>query len=90
MKSLSFKEFRMVNPVNYGFVAYVDFIREQVGNYNLQLNPEFQREHIWTQGQQEKYIEFILRGGKSGRDFYFNWNRKTDEFVCVDEPMSLS
>ena len=79
-----FKEFGMINPINFGFVSYVDFINEQVDKYNLQLKPEFQRGHIWTLDQQEKYIEFILRGGKTGRDFYFNLDRKTNEYVCVD------
>lgn len=79
-----FREFGIINPTNFGFVSYVDFVNEQVKNYDLQLNPEFQRGHVWTLEQQEQYIEFILRGGKSGRDFYFNWNRKTNEYVCVD------
>lgn len=79
-----FKEFGIVNPVNYGFVLYVEFINEQIDKYDLQLNPEFQRGHVWTEEQQMKYIEFILRGGKTGRDFYFNWNQKTNEYVCVD------
>ena len=79
-----FKEFGMINPINFGFVSYIDFISEQIENFGLQLNPDFQRGHVWIEEQQEKYIEFILRGGKSGRDFYFNWNRKTNEYVCVD------
>lgn len=79
-----FKEFGIINPENFGFMRYVEFISEQIDLYNLQLNPIFQRGHVWTQEQQEKYIEFILRGGKSGRDFYFNWNRKNNEYVCVD------
>lgn len=79
-----FKEFGIINPTNFGFVSYVNFINEQIKSYNLQLSPEFQRGHVWIQNQQEKYVEFILRGGKSGRDFYFNWNRKTDAYVCVD------
>ena len=79
-----FNDFGITNPINFGFVSYIDFINEQVDNYDLQLNPEFQRGHVWTQEQQENYIEFILRGGKSGRDFYFNWNQKINEYVCVD------
>lgn len=79
-----FKEFGIINLINFGFVSYVDFVNEQIENYDLQLNPKFQRGHIWTQEQQKKYIEFILRGGKTGRDFYFNLNRKTNEYVCVD------
>lgn len=76
-----FKKFGIINPINFGFVSYVDFVNEQIENYDLQLNPEFQRRHVWTQEQQKKYIEFILRGGKTGRDFYFNLNRKTN--VCM-------
>lgn len=79
-----FKEFGIINPINFGFVSYVDFVNGQIEKYNLQLNPDFQRGHVWTQDQQEKYIEFILRGGKTGRDFYFNWNKKTNEYACVD------
>jgi len=55
---------------------------------NLQLNPDFQRGHVWTEDQQISYMEFLLRGGKSARVIYFNhpnWmgNFKGD-FVCVD------
>lgn len=79
-----FKEFGMSNSINLGFASYVDFIKEQIENYDLQLNPDFQRGHVWNKRQQEKYIEFIFRGGRTGRDFYFNWNRTTNEYVCVD------
>ena len=55
----------------------------------LQLNPDFQRGHVWTTEQQESYIEFILMGGKTGKNFYFNapnWPeiREGDNYVCVD------
>ncbi len=79
-----FKEFGIINSISFGFILFVDFINEQIENSDLQLNPEFQRGHVWTQNQQEKYIEFILRGGKSGRDFYFNLNPASNEYVCVD------
>jgi len=38
----------------------------------LVLNPDFQREHVWTEEQQIKYVEFCLRGGKTGRIILFN------------------
>ena len=58
----------------------------------LQLCPDFQRGHVWTEQQQIAFLEFILRGGKTGRTLYFNnpnWHRarvKTGyhDFVCVD------
>lgn len=59
--------------------------------HGLILNPDFQRGHVWTQRQQEKYVEYFLRGGVSGKTVYLNypsWFRKAstdyDDFVCVD------
>lgn len=79
-----FTEYGLVNPTCFGFVSYVDFIENEIREYNLIMNSDFQRGHVWTEEQQSKYIEFILKGGKSGRDFYFNWNQNTNEYVCVD------
>lgn len=60
-------------------------------DYNLELNPDFQRGNVWTEEQQIKYVEFFLRGGKSARVIYFNigewsFDKKTDipQMVCVD------
>jgi len=41
----------------------------------LILDPDFQRPHVWTQKQQIACIEYALRGGRSGRDIY--WNNPT-------------
>ena len=57
----------------------------------LDINPDFQRGHVWTENQQILFIESILRGGaKNARTIYLNhpnWmrtNSKTyNEFVCV-------
>ena len=38
----------------------------------LNLNPEFQRAHVWTREQQVAYVEYILRGGEVGRNITFN------------------
>lgn len=63
-------------------------IEEYEKEYNLDLNPDFQRGHVWTAEQQSAYIEFVLRGGKSGLDLYFNhptWmNSFEGQMVCVD------
>ena len=78
-----FTEYGLVNPTCFGFISYVDFIEDEIREYNLNMNPDFQRGHVWTEIQQSKYVEFILKGGKSGRDFYFNWNPDTNDYVCV-------
>lgn len=41
-------------------------------NPEADLDPDFQRGHVWTPKKQVEYVEFILRGGKSSKDIYFN------------------
>lgn len=38
----------------------------------LDLDPDFQRGHVWTEDKQIAYVEFVLRGGKSSRTLLFN------------------
>lgn len=61
--------------------------------YKLQLNPDFQRGHVWTEEQQIAFIEYLLSGGQSARIIYFNkpdWQGGDklqgdyNDFVCVD------
>lgn len=76
-------------PLTYIIKNINEWINDEY--YNLQLNPDFQRGHVWTEEQQTTYIEYLLKGGKSARTIYFNmpsWRGKqtTDynDFVCVD------
>lgn len=54
----------------------------------LILEPDFQRYHVWNKSQQIKFIEYLLKGGTSGRILYFNhpgWQSNyKGEFVLVD------
>lgn len=80
--------------VNYPLTSLVKYIEEEVSEIGLQLNPEFQRGHVWTEEQQIAWLEYHLRGGKSGNTIYLNnpfWNsvRKAkqgeySDYVCVD------
>ena len=77
---------------SYAVNMSLEFLDEWIENkkreMNLQMSPDFQRAHVWTEEQQVKFVEFILRGGQSGRDLYFNhpgWMGSfAGEFVCVD------
>lgn len=61
----------------------------------IDLDPDFQRAHVWTETQQIRYVEFILRGGRSGRDILFNksdWSRsegRKEPMVLVDGKQRL-
>jgi hypothetical protein len=61
----------------------------------IDLDPDFQRAHVWTESQQVRYIEFILKGGMTGRDIYwncknFNKGGKQGPFVLVDGKQRLT
>ena len=77
---------------DFDFIYLMKFIDEHIENYGLQLNPKFQRGHVWTEEQQIKWLEFFFRGGRTSRVIYLNkpdWNGSVpkgayNDFVCVD------
>lgn len=43
----------------------------------LNLDPDYQRAHVWTREQQITYVEYMLQGGEVGKNLTFNapnWN----------------
>jgi len=79
-----------------------NFIEEQLKQYNdrsldswegLDLNPDFQRGHVWTEDKQIAYVEFCLRGGRSSRTLLFNhpnWQGSyVGQMVLVDGKQRL-
>lgn len=80
--------------VNYPLTSLVRYIEEEIEEMGLQLNPGFQRGHVWTEEQQVAWLEYHLRGGKSGNTIYLNnpfWTSyrspkpgEYSDYVCVD------
>lgn len=79
--------------VNVGWSYLEKYISLNIKDYNLDLNPDFQRAHVWTEQQQINYCEYALQGGVSGRDLYFNckgWDcGSLGEYVIVDGKQRL-
>lgn len=77
---------------DFSFDYLIKHINAEIEKQGLQLNPNFQRGHVWTEEQQIAWLEFFLRGGRTSRVIYFNkpsWNRSVpegayDDYVCVD------
>lgn len=74
-------------PINHLIRQLESYDKE----YDLELNPDFQRGNVWTEEQQIAYLEFFFRDGRSARVIYFNigvWgdDKNTDipNMVCVD------
>lgn len=73
---------------DYDLRGVVRFVDEQIEELGLDIDPDFQRGHVWTEKQAVLWLQHHLRGGKSGRVIYFNhpgW-RSTykGDFVLVD------
>lgn len=64
-------------------------IQEYIEGYNLDLNPPFQRGHVWNDEQRVKFLEYMLRDGKIN-PIYFNcknfqmFRTTKPEMVVVD------
>jgi hypothetical protein len=59
--------------VDVGWKFLEKWIAEaEEGSASFEVNPDFQRGHVWTDDQRSKYVEFVLRGGNSARHIYWN------------------
>ena len=50
---------------SYEIFVGLKYLKDQIDiyikEYQLNLNPDFQRGHVWTEDQQIKFIQFLLR-----------------------------
>jgi len=76
-----------------------DYLEHQLAHYaddmGLDLDPDFQRGHVWTEAQQIAYVEHCLRGGKSTNMLHWNchdWRENTGmhPVVLVDGKQRLT
>lgn len=57
-------------PLQHLEKQLAEFFKEP---YYLDINPDFQRGHVWTEAQQIAYTEFFFRKGETARTIYFNY-----------------
>lgn len=79
--------------VNIGLGYLERYLEEQIKD-GLDIDPPFQRAHVWTEDQQIAYVEYILKCGKSSRDILCNcpeWQGgRTANYVLVDGKQRLN
>ena len=77
--------------IEYPYCGYVidislEYFEESIQYYanerGLQMEPDFQRTHVWNNVQRSKFIEHVLRGG--GKEKPIITNQNDEEFVLVD------
>jgi len=80
--------------VNISWIHLKDYLVKSIDDWGLDINPDFQREHVWTKKQQSAYVEYILRGGRTGKEILTNhphWQSgKPGEYVLVDGKQRLT
>lgn len=85
------------NP-NYQIDIPLDYIKstidEFVKEFNLNLDPDFQRGYVWNDIQKSQYIEYILKGGMRTTLILFNhpgWQKNfKGVMVLVDGKQRLN
>jgi hypothetical protein len=81
---MKFQDIRQFTAAHYVIDLSWDYLEEWLKSHedlNLELEPDFQRAHVWDNEKRSKYIEFQLQGGKSGKDIYWNckgWMNKSE------------
>ncbi len=95
-----------IPPLTYisgGFEIELEGIQDWLSSYNerygIDLDPYFQRPLVWTEERKSKYMEFLLRGGRSlpvlwnspvyGGHFSKN-SDLTDDIILVDGKQRLN
>lgn len=75
----------------YEVAVGLGFVNKQILDYvewGLDLNPDFQRGHVWTEAQRVSFVEYLLRGGCEQNTIFFNCEGRnsgwTGNFVIVD------
>lgn len=86
-----FADIRTFPQARYTTDVDLSDLKDKIDRYvslGLQLQPDFQRGHVWTDEQCSRFMEFFIRGGESGRTIIFNhpgWMRSFEgDFVLVD------
>lgn len=74
--------------IDVPWTCLVDHLQRYREKYNLDLCPDFQRGHVWSEAQRIAYLEAKLSGGIPMDVIRFNhpgWQRSFNgQMVCVD------
>lgn len=88
MKFSDIKQFPKSNyRINVPWSYINSWMEDQATYFNLDLDPPFQRGYVWTEFQKRSYVEYILRGGMSGKDIYWNCTGWKD--VIKNSPLQI-
>lgn len=82
MKKPRFRDVRQITQAHYSVHVswdYLDRWLDSMDDTTVQLEPEFQRGHVWTKEQQIAYVEYRLCGGLAANQLFWNcpgWQKR--------------
>lgn len=75
---VTFAQFQKASPFPlspWGVDVPWGYIEKQLDSFKecegLDLDPDFQRGHVWTENQQRAFVEYMLLGGPAATTIYF-------------------
>jgi hypothetical protein len=102
MKSKIYTNFQDIPPfirwssylVDMWWTEVDRWIESHAADFGVELDPDFQRGHVWTRDKQIAYVEHCLRGGRSSNVIHWNchdWHECTGKhpLVLVDGKQRL-
>ncbi len=82
---MKFQDIKKITRAKYNshvpWTMIEDWITRDKEMLRTELEPDFQRAHVWDDQKRTKYVEFALKGGTSGKDIYWNcpgWMNRFD------------
>lgn len=69
--------------VNYRFSSIDNFIKDTISHIGLELDPDFQRGHVWDVEQQTAYMESIIREIVQDSDIVIRFNAR--DYMAIME-----
>lgn len=91
---MKYADIKQLPQAHYAVDVGMGYVLEHLESWDqedrtpLEMIPDFQRGHVWSKDQQSSFVEWLMVGGESGRDVYFNcpsWRTKYNTpIVCVD------
>lgn len=58
--------------VDVAFMHLEDYFQHWNESWGIELEPDFQRAHVWTKAQRTAYMEFLIKGGQSSKTLQWN------------------
>lgn len=66
--------------VDYGLSAVPRFLEQ----YNVDLDPDYQRGLVWTKLQKRRFVGFVIQNHSASPIFWFNWTNNNQASQVVD------